>query len=211
MGTGPDRPLEGRTVALLATDGVERAELLEPRRALEEAGARTLLVAPEPGEIRAFDHLDPAEPVPVDLGLDGARPDEIDALVLPGGVANPDRLRTDRRAVAFVRAFADAGKPLAAICHAPWLLIEAGVARGRTLTSFPSIATDLANTGAVWVDREVCVDGPLVTSRRPDDLPAFCAALIEALRPAAAVPRPGRPPTDLRACRSPGAAGARPR
>lgn len=183
MGTSPDRPLEGRTVALLATDGVERAELLEPRRALEEAGARTLLVAPEPGEIRAVEHLDPAERVPVDLGLDGARPDEIDALVLPGGVANPDRLRTDRRAVAFVRAFADAGKPLAAICHAPWLLIEAGVARGRTLTSFPSIATDLANAGAVWVDREVCVDGPLVTSRRPDDLPAFCAALIEALRP----------------------------
>lgn len=183
MGTTPDRPLEGGTVALLATDGVELVELVEPRRALEAAGARTLLVAPEPGEIRAFDHLDPAERVPVDVGLDEARPDEIDALVLPGGVANPDRLRTDRRAVAFVRAFADAGKPLAAICHAPWLLIEAGVARGRTLTSFPSLATDLANAGAVWVDREVCVDGPIVTSRRPDDLPAFCAALVEELRP----------------------------
>ncbi|MFC4908017.1 type 1 glutamine amidotransferase domain-containing protein [Actinomadura gamaensis] len=182
MATG----LKGRTIAfLVAPEGVEQVELTEPWKAVEQAGGTPRLVSTESGRIQAFNHLDKADTFAVDTTVDVSGPDEFDGLVLPGGVANPDFLRTVPKAVAFARGFFDAGKPVAAICHAPWTLIEADVVRGRTLTSWPSLRTDLTNAGATWVDEEVhvCDAGPtrLVTSRKPDDLKAFCQAAVEAL------------------------------
>jgi protease I len=171
--------LDGRSVAILATDGVEQSELTEPRRALEEAGARTCLVSLACGEIQAMTHGDRADRFTVDTVVSDSHASNYDALLLPGGVKNPDTLRMDARAVAFARAFATAGKPIGAICHGPWLLVEADVLRGRRVTSYPSLKTDIRNAGGVWVDEEVVVDEGLVTSRRPDDLPAFCAKLVE--------------------------------
>src|SRR3954447_12827221 len=172
--------LTGKKVAILvANEGIEQVELTEPRKALEEAGATVELLAPEAGEAQAFDHLDKADAFPVDRVVGDADAADYDALMLPGGVANPDNLRTHPEAVAFVRAFFDAGKPVAAICHAPWTLVEADVVRGRTITSWPSLQTDVRNAGGTWVDEQVVVDQGLVTSRRPDDLAAFCAKLVE--------------------------------
>lgn len=175
--------LTGRRVAILAADGVERVEFEQPRDALTANGARTDLVSIEPGTIAARDHdLEPAGEFPVDAVVREVSVGDYDALVLPGGTVNPDKLRIDPGAVAFVRAFVESGKPVAAICHGPWTLVEAGVVHGRTVTSYPSIRTDLTNAGATVVDREVAVDGNLITSRNPGDLPAFCAALVDALR-----------------------------
>ena len=178
------KDLTGVTIAFLATDGVEEVELTEPWKAAEEAGATVHLVAPV-DEVQGFNHLDRADSFEVDRRVADANPGVYDALVLPGGVANPDALRTDEEAVAFVEGFLDAGKAVFAICHAPWMLIEAGVVEGRRLTSWPSLQTDLRNAGAEWVDEEVvvCTSGPgvLVTSRNPDDLPAFNAKLLETL------------------------------
>jgi len=171
--------LSGRRVAILATDGVEESELTEPRKAVEAAGAHTELISLQAGEIQAVVHGEKSGLYPVDLTVSDASPDTYDALLLPGGVANPDRLRTDERAVAFVRAFVDDGKPIGAICHGPWMLVEADAVRGRTVTSWPSLRTDLVNAGASWVDEEVHTDRGMVTSRRPDDLPAFSAKVIE--------------------------------
>lgn len=171
--------LSGKRVAILATDGVEQVELQEPRKALEKAGAEADVVAPKSGSIKGWDHDHWGREIDVDVELSKANADDFDALVLPGGVMNPDHLRLDESAVAFVRAFFDAGKPVAAICHAPWLLIQAGVARGRKLTSYPSLRLDLENAGANWVDEEVVVDQGLVTSRKPDDLPAFNRKMVE--------------------------------
>ena len=172
--------LQGKKVAfLVANEGIEQVELTEPRKALEEAGAETVLIASEAGEAQAFNHLDKADAFPVDVTAADADAAEYDGLVLPGGVANPDNLRTDDDAVELVRAFFDAGKPVAAICHAPRTLIEADVVEGRKLTSWPSLQTDLRNAGAEWVDEEVVVDSGLVTSRKPDDIPAFNAKAIE--------------------------------
>ena len=171
--------LQGKRVAILAADMVERVELVEPRKALEEAGARVELVSLEEGEIRSFDHFDPSEPIAVGRTVEEAQAGEYDALMVPGGVGNPDQLRGDENAVAFVRDFFQQRKPVAAICHAPWVLVEAGVVQGRTLTSWPTLQTDLRNAGADWVDREVVVDNGLVTSRKPDDIPAFTAKMIE--------------------------------
>jgi len=171
--------LQGKTVAILATDGVERVELTEPRKALDAAGARTVVVSPRTGSIKGWEHDHWGESIPVDQSLDGARADQFDALLLPGGVINPDQLRQNERAVQFVRGFFDAGKPVAAICHGPWMLVEADVVRGRTITSWPSLRTDIRNAGAEWVDREVVTDEGLVTSRKPDDIPAFNAKMIE--------------------------------
>ena len=168
-------------VAVLATDGVEQVELDRPWQALEEAGALPELVSLEAGEITAYDHIDKGDTRKVDAVVGSADPDDYGALVLPGGVINGDFVRADADAVAFVKAFFEAGKPVAAICHAPWVLAEADVVRGRRMTSWPSLQTDLRNAGATWVDEEVVVDGNLVTSRRPDDLPAFNKALLEAL------------------------------
>jgi protease I len=171
--------LNGKKIAILATDGVEQVELTGPREALENAGATTELVSLEDGEIQAFNHLDHGDKIDVDKKVADADAGDYDGLVLPGGVANPDFLRVDENAVAFVRAFFEAGKPVGAICHAPWTLIDAGVAKGMTLTSWPSLRTDLRNAGANWVDEEVHVDKGLTTSRKPDDLPAFNAKIIE--------------------------------
>jgi protease I len=165
--------LDGLTVAMLVTDGFERVELTEPRKALEAAGARTLLVSPKDDEVKAWEHTDWAGSFPVDVSLEDADPDDFDALVLPGGVMNPDKLRTDPDAVAFVRAFFEDAKPVAAICHGPWTIIEAGCAQGRRIASWPSLKTDLTNAGAQFVDESVVVDGSLVTSRKPDDLADF--------------------------------------
>lgn len=173
------RNLRGKRIAILATDGVEQSELEEPRAAFEAAGATTRLVAPHAGVIQAVTHGENAERLPVDVTLEQARVGNFDALLLPGGVANPDALRINADAVELVRDFATAGKPIAAICHGPWVLIEADLVRGRTLTSWPSLKTDLRNAGATWVDREVVVDRGLVTSRKPGDLAAFIAHAIE--------------------------------
>jgi protease I len=171
--------LDGKTIAFLATEGVEQVELTEPWAAVRDAGGTPELISLEDGEVQAFNHLDKADTYPVDHTAAEADAARYDGLVLPGGVANPDFLRIDDDAVAFVRAFFEAGKPVAAICHGPWTLIDAGVVAGRTLTSWPSLRTDLRNAGATWVDEEVHVDEGLVTSRKPDDLPAFCAKLVE--------------------------------
>jgi protease I len=172
--------LNGKKVAfLVANEGIEQVELTEPWKAVEEAGGSPELIALESGEAQAFNHLDKADTFPVDKTVAEADAGDYDGLVLPGGVANPDNLRMDSDAVAFARAFFEAGKPVAAICHAPWTLIEAGVVDGRTLTSWPSLQTDIRNAGGTWVDEEVHVDAGSVTSRNPDDLPAFCAKLVE--------------------------------
>jgi protease I len=168
-----DQKLKGKRVAIVAADMVERVELIEPRKALEEAGATTELISLKPGEIRTFNHFDPAESERVDKAVEEVDASDYDALLIPGGVGNPDQLRGDENMVAFVRDFFEQGKPVAAICHAPWVLIDAGVVRGRTLTSWPTVGTDLRNAGATWVDKEVVVDSGLVTSRKPDDIPAF--------------------------------------
>jgi len=173
-----DRILTGLKVAILVTDGFEQVEMTGPRKALDEAGADTRLVSPKGGEVKAWNLTDWGETFSVNLALEGARPDAFDALLLPGGVINPDALRTLPEAVAFVKAFFDAGKPVASICHGPWTIIEAGATRGRRLTSWPSLKTDLQNAGADWVDREVVVDQGLVTSRKPDDIPAFNREVI---------------------------------
>lgn len=160
-------------IAVLATDGVEQVELTEPVKALREAGASAVVVAPKGGTIQGMNHHDKGDKLKVDSELSGVKPEQFDALVLPGGVANPDQLRTIPQAVAFVRHFVESQKPMAVICHGPWTLLEAGGVRGKTMTSWPSLKTDLSNAGANWVDREVVVDGTLVTSRKPDDIPAF--------------------------------------
>ena len=169
-------------VAFLATDMVEQVELTEPWKAVEEQGWTPELVSLRPGTIQGFEHYDKADTFPVATTVEEASADDYDALVLPGGVGNPDALRMDENAVAFVRDFVDAGKPVAAICHAPWTLVEAGVVRGKTLTSWPSLQTDVRNAGGTWVDEEVVRDGSLVTSRKPDDLPAFIRELVELFR-----------------------------
>jgi protease I len=179
MGTSSERRLDGKRVAFLATDGVEEVEYTEPRAAVEKAGAQVELISIKDGSIQAVNHMDKAGTYEVERKVTEADPAAYDALVLPGGVANPDFLRMDADAVRFVRAFFEAQKPVAAICHGPWTLIEAGVVEGRTLTSWPSLRTDLTNAGATWVDEEVHVDAGLVTSRKPDDLPAFCAKVVE--------------------------------
>jgi len=184
--TSTDKPLAGKKIAfLVAPEGIEQAELTGPWEAVREAGAEPVLISTAPGTVQAFDHLTAADTFPVDVLVDDAAVSEYAALVLPGGVANPDALRTNLGAVKFVGQFAASVRPVAAICHAPWTLVEAGVLPGRRLTSWPSLRTDLTNAGAEWVDEEVVVDrngpGPLVTSRNPDDVPAFNAALLKLL------------------------------
>lgn len=174
-----DRSISGKRVAILATDGVEQIELTEPRKALDDAGAKTFLVSPKADMVKAWQHDKWGDEISVDLPLTKARAEDFDALLLPGGVMNPDHLRTDRNAVDFVRAFFEAGKPVAAICHGPWMLVEAGVVQGKTMTSWPSLQTDIRNAGGDWVDREVVTDEGLVTSRKPDDIPAFNAKMLE--------------------------------
>jgi protease I len=171
--------LSGKKVAFLATDGVEQVELTEPWKRIEDEGGTPELISLESGEIQGFDHLDKADSFQVDKPVANADMDDYDGLVLPGGVANPDFLRTSEDAVEFTRSFFEAGKPVAAICHAPWTLVEADVVSGRTVTSWPSLRTDIENAGGAWVDEEVRVDSGLVTSRKPDDLPAFCEKLVE--------------------------------
>lgn len=171
--------LSGKRVAILVADGFEQVELDQPRAALDQAGARTQVISPAKGKVKGVNHDQPAAGAKVDILLEAAKPDDFDALFLPGGVMNPDTLRQEPKAVEFVRAFFDAGKPVAAICHGPQILIEAGVVRGRKVTSYPSVKTDLKNAGANWVDEEVVVDQGLVTSRKPDDIPRFNEKLLE--------------------------------
>jgi protease I len=171
--------LKGKTIAFLAAEGVEQVELTEPWKAVEQAGGKPVLLSVEAGEVQAFNHLDKGDTFGVDKTVADASAGDYDGLVLPGGVANPDFLRMDDDAVAFVRAFFEQAKPVGVICHGPWTLIEADVVRGRTLTSWPSLQTDLRNAGATWVDEEVHVDEGLTSSRKPDDLPAFCAKIVE--------------------------------
>lgn len=173
------RTLEGRKVAILVADGFEQEELTRPREALREAGAECEIVSPEDGRVKGWEHTEWGGELEVDVSMADADPAAYDALLLPGGVMNPDHLRRNERALSFVRAFFESGKPVAAICHAPWTLIDAGVVEGREMTSYPSIQTDLKNAGARWVDREVVVDRGLVTSRAPGDIPAFNAKMIE--------------------------------
>jgi protease I len=171
--------LQGKKVAILATNGFEQSELLEPRKALDQAGATTKVVSPVEGKIKGWNHKEWGQEVPVDLSLGSANANDFDALLLPGGVMNPDQLRMNPQAVEFVKSFTDSGKPVAAICHGPWTLIEAGAVQGHTMTSWPSLKTDLKNAGANWVDKEVVRDGKLVTSRKPDDIPAFNREMIQ--------------------------------
>ncbi len=166
---------------LVATEGIERAELVEPWAAVEQAGLQPVLLSSESGTVQLFEHLDKADTRPVDATVGAVSPDQYAALVLPGGVANPDALRTDEAAVGFIRGFVESGKPVAAICHAPWTLVEADVLRGKRVTSWPSLRTDIRNAGGSWVDEEVVVDGNLITSRNPSDIPAFTAALLAAV------------------------------
>jgi protease I len=171
--------LQGKRVAAIVTHGFEQIELLEPKGALEAAGARVDVIAPEAGDVNGWNHKQWGDQIPVDRTLDQARADEYDALLLPGGVMNPDRLRTNQQAIQFIRKMFDDGKPIAAICHGPWTLVEADVVRGVQMTSYPSIKTDLKNAGAKWVDQQVVVDRGIVTSRKPDDIPAFNQKMIE--------------------------------
>jgi protease I len=171
--------LNGVTVAILVTDGFEQDELMKPRKALDEAGAETKVVSPKDNEVRGWKHTDWGESVKVDQPLSSAKETQFDALLLPGGVMNPDKLRIEPKAVEFVKSFFTAGKPVAAICHGPWTIIEAGAAKGRKIASWPSLKTDLKNAGAEWVDAEAVVDGKLVSARNPDDIPAFNRAMIE--------------------------------
>lgn len=171
--------LQGKKVAILATDGVEQVELLEPRKALREAGADAKVISPKGGKIKGWDMDHWGEEISVDVPLDSASANDFDALLLPGGVMNPDKLRTNEKAVRFVREMVNAGKPVAAICHGPWTLIEAGMVRGRTLTSWPSLQTDVRNAGGTWVDETVVTDRGLVTSRKPADIPTFNKKMIE--------------------------------
>ena len=170
--------IRGKRVAILVADGFEQAELLEPRKALDDAGVTTMVVSPAEGKVKGWNHDRWGNEIPVDIPLKSAKPQDFHALLLPGGVMNPDKLRMIPEAVSFVKHFIDAGKPVAAICHGPWTLIEAHAVGGRTLTSWPSLKTDLKNAGAIWVDREVVSDGRLVTSRKPDDIPAFNREMI---------------------------------
>jgi protease I len=180
--------LSGMKVAILATDGFEQSELMKPREALDKAGAKTVVVSLKGGEIRSWSKKDWGDSVAVDMTLDQAKAGGFDALLLPGGVMNPDHLRMEPAAVAFVKAFFDAKKPVAAICHGPWMVLEAGGAKGRRMTSWPSLKTDLRNAGADWVDEECVVDGNLVTSRKPDDIPAFNEAMLALFQEKAAHP-----------------------
>jgi protease I len=170
--------LQGKRVAILVADGFEQAELLEPKKALDAAGAKTSIVSPEKGEVKGWNEKQWGKSLPVDVPLASAKVDQFDALLLPGGVMNPDKLRMNSDAVKFVKAFVDAGKPIAAICHGPWTLVEADAVHGRKLTSWPSLKTDIRNAGGTWVDEEVIVDKGLVTSRKPADIPAFNRAMI---------------------------------
>ncbi len=174
--------LQGRRIAVLATDGFEQAELEQPVKGLRAEGAKVEIVAPKMGEIQGYNHQDKGDKFPVDRALDQAKPADYDALVLPGGVINPDSLRLEPKAIAFIREFVQSGKPISAVCHGPWTLIDAGGVKGRKMTSWPSLKADLTNAGANWVDEQVVVDGSLVTSRKPDDLPAFVAKTIEVLQ-----------------------------
>ncbi|HET6656428.1 MAG TPA: type 1 glutamine amidotransferase domain-containing protein [Gaiellaceae bacterium] len=171
--------LQGKKIAFLAADGVEQVELTEPWKAVEEAGGEAELLSIEAGEIQGFNHLDQGDTFPVDKEVAQADAADYDGLVLPGGVANPDFLRGDENAVAFVRDFFEQGKPVGVICHGPWTIVEAGLVKGRKLTSWPTLQTDIRNAGGNWVDEEVVVDAGLVSSRKPDDLPAFCAKIVE--------------------------------
>jgi protease I len=171
--------LQGKKIAFIATEGVEQAELTEPWKAVEQAGGQPELISIEEGEVQAWEHFDKGGTFKVDKTIEEAQPGDYDALVLPGGVANPDQLRGDENVVSFVREFAESGKPIGVICHGPWTLIEAGVVQGRRMTSWPTLQTDLRNAGAEWVDEEVVVDQGLVSSRKPDDLPAFNAKIVE--------------------------------
>jgi protease I len=173
------KKLEGKKVAILAADMVERVELEEPRKALEKEGATTEVVSIHDGKIKSFDHFDPAKEIEVDKTVEEISVDDYDALLIPGGVGNPDQLRGDENAVAFVRDFGTSKKPMAVICHGPWVLVEAGLARGRKLTSWPTLQTDIRNAGGEWVDEEVVVDDGIVTSRKPDDIPKFNEKMIE--------------------------------
>ncbi len=170
--------LKGKKVAILVAEGFEQVELTGPRKALDEAGAQTRIVSPADREVQGWKHFDKADKFKVDVPLESAEADDFDALLLPGGVANPDQLRANPRAVAFVRAFYDSGKPIAAICHGPWTLIDAGIVAGRRMTSWPSLRSDLTNAGARWVDEEVVVEKDLVSSRKPQDIPAFNREMI---------------------------------
>ena len=183
MDTKTGKELEGKRIAVLMTDGVEQVEYTKPRQFLEQHGAKVTLLSPKKkGEqVQGFNHLTPAEKFTVELDVREAQPGDFDALVLPGGVANPDMLRLSKESIGFIRAFSQARKPIAAICHGPWTLIDAGVAKGRRMTSWPTLQNDLRNAGAEWSDEEVVVDGQLVTSRKPDDIPAFDQALLEKL------------------------------
>jgi len=176
----PDQ-LKGRKVAFLATDGVEEVELTAPWNALKQAGADVVLVSDKSGQIQGMNHDTKSKTFPVNVEVTSVTARDFDALVLPGGVANPDKLRTNKDAVTFVRDFMELDKPVAAICHGPWLLVEADAVRGRTITSWPSLETDVRNAGGAWVDKQVQLDQKLLTSRKPDDLPAFCARLVELL------------------------------
>lgn len=182
MSTGTTK----KVAFLVAAEGIERVELTEPWKAVTDAGHQAVLVSPKAGEVQTFDHLDKAEKRPVDQTVADTKVEDFDALVLPGGVANPDALRLDKAAVQLVRDFVAAGYPVAAICHAPWLLVEAGVVAGRRLTSWPSLQTDIRNAGGEWVDEPLVIDGNLMTSRNPHDLPQFCGAIVEALEHGAA-------------------------
>jgi protease I len=173
--------LKGKKIAILATDGFEQSELMQPRQALEEAGAHTEVISPNAGKIKGWDHKDWGESVKVDKTLGNVNAEDYDGLLLPGGVINPDHLRMDPKAVNFVQQFVTAGKTVGAICHGPWTLLEAGALKGKTVTSWPSLRTDLKNAGAHWVDKEVVTDGQFITSRKPDDIPAFNKAVIESL------------------------------
>jgi protease I len=171
--------LQGKKIAIIATDGFEQVELTEPKKALQAAGATVEVVSPKSGQIKGWNHTDWGENTPVDRTFDEVKPTDYDGLVLPGGQINPDKLRIEPKAVAFVTEFVNSGKPVGAICHGPWLLVEAGVLKKRTLTSWPSVRTDIRNAGGHWVDEEVVTDGNLTTSRKPDDLPAFNNRLIQ--------------------------------